>query len=75
MAARRFAELLRQLPGLPVNDGFVGVLKDHPFILRIFNAVFVLIGFLMGTEVDGIAHILRFGEDVSDDISAPVIWV
>ena len=27
----------------------------------------------MGPEVDGIAHILRLGEDVSDDIAAPVI--
>lgn len=29
----------------------------------------------MGTEIDRIAHILRFEEDISDDIAAPAIRV
>jgi hypothetical protein len=35
-ALRRFAELLCKLPRLPVNNGFMGVLEDQPFVLRVF---------------------------------------
>ena len=53
----------------------MGVLKDHPFVLRVFDAVLVFVGCFVGTEIDSIAHILWLGEDISDDIAAPVIRV
>ena len=72
-ALRRLPQLLGKLPGLPVHDGLMSVLEDQPVLLRIGDAGLVLIGFLMGPEVDGIAHILRLSQDVSDNIAAPVI--
>ena len=53
----------------------MGILKNQPILFRIGYAVLVLIGFLVRTEVDGIAHIFRFRKNLSNDVSAPVIWV
>ena len=69
------AELLRKLPCLPVHDRLVGILKDQPILLGIHHGVFILVGLLVGTEIDRMPHILRLGEDLSHNIAAPVIGI
>ena len=72
---RRFPQLLRKLPRFTVNDCFVGVLENQPILFWILDRAFVFVGFLMRTEVDGIAAIFLLGYNISDDITAPTIWV
>ena len=43
----RLPKLLSKLPGLPIHDRFMGVLKDQPVLLRIGNTGLVLVGFLV----------------------------
>ena len=37
-------DFLRQLPGIRINDGFVGVLHLDPLILRFINLLVILVG-------------------------------
>ena len=60
-ALRRFPQLLRQLPCLLIHDSFVGVFKNQPFFLWVGDTALILIGCLVGTEVDRMPHILRLG--------------
>ena len=53
-------------------------IKLRLFILRvnrIHNRIFVLVGLLVGTEVDRMPHIFGLGENLPNDITAPVIRV
>ena len=46
------ANFLRQIKGLLVDNGFMGILKDRPFILRNIVA-FLVLKVLAGLEIDG----------------------
>lgn len=52
-------QLLSKFPSFLINNGFMGILKNQPFIFGIFYTAFVLVGEFMGTEVDRMPHILR----------------
>lgn len=69
------AELLCKLPHFLIYNRFVGVLKNQPVLLRIHNRIFVLVGLLVRTEVDRMPHIFGLGENLSNDITTPVIRV
>ena len=53
----------------------MGVLEDQPIFLGIHHGVFILIGLLVGTEIHSMPHILRLGENLPNDVAAPVIRV
>ena len=46
------ADFLRQIKGLLVDNGFMGILKDRPFVLRNIVA-FLVLKVLAGLEIDG----------------------
>ena len=46
------ADFLHQIKGLLVDNGFMGILKDRPFILRNIVA-FLVLKVLAGLEIDG----------------------
>ena len=69
------AELLCKFPSFLINDGFVGVLKDQPFLFGIHHRDFVLVRLLVGAEVHRMPHIFRLCKDVPDNITAPVIRI
>ena len=71
----RFPQLLCQLPCFCVYDSFMGVLEDQPFLRRIHDGRFILVGLLVGTEIHRMPHILRLGENLPHDIAAPVIGI
>ena len=53
----------------------MGVLEDQPFLRRIHHRILILIGLLVGTEVHRMSHILRLGQNLPDDVAAPVIGI
>ena len=53
----------------------MGVLEDQPIFLGIHHGVFILIGLLVGTEIHRMPHILRLGQNLPDDVAAPVIGI
>ncbi len=74
-APGRLAELLSKLPCFPVHDGLVGVLEDQPVVLGVHHGVFIFVGLLVGAEIHRMPHILRLGEDLSHNITAPIIGI
>ena len=75
VASRCLTELLCKLPRFLIHDGFVGVLKDQPFLFGIHHGIFVLVGLLVRTEVDRVPHIFGLGKNLPNDITTPVIRV
>ena len=71
----RFPQLLRKLPCFPIHNGLVGILEDQPILRGIHHRILVLIGLLVGTEIHSMPHILRLGENLPNDVAAPVIRV
>jgi hypothetical protein len=53
----------------------MGVLEDQPILLGIHYGIFILIGLLVGTEIHRMPHILRLGENLPDDVAAPIIRI
>ena len=53
----------------------MGVLENQPLLRGIHHRILILIGLLMGTEIHRMPHILRLGENLPDDVAAPVIGV
>ena len=47
------ADVLHQIKGLLVDNGFMGILKDRPFVLRNIVA-FLVLKVLAGLEIDGV---------------------
>ncbi len=47
-------DFLRKVKGLLVNNGFMGILKDRPFVLRNIMA-FLVLKVLSGLEIDGVS--------------------
>ena len=74
-ALGRLAELLRKLPCFFIHDGLVGVLKNQPILLGIHHRILILVGLLVGTEIHRMSHILRLGQNLPDDVAAPVIGI
>ena len=70
-----FPQLLRQLPCFCVYDSFMGVLENQPILFGIHYGIFILIGLLVGTEIHRMPHILRLGQNLPNDVAAPVIGV
>ena len=42
---------------------------------RIHDGIFIFVGLLVGTEIHRMPHILRLGQNLPDDVAAPVIGV
>ena len=63
---------LRQLPFLLGNDGFMRVLKDHPFLRR-FRTAFILEEALAAAEVDSVSHVFGMGQNPGYGCTAPVM--
>ena len=59
------ADFLHQIKGLLVDNGFMGILKDRPFVLRNIVA-FLVLKVLAGLEIDGVPQILSFFQNVHD---------
>ena len=74
-ALGRLAELLYKLPCFPVHNGLVGILKDQPVLPGILHGVFIFVGLLVRTEIHRMPHILRLGQNLPDDVAAPVIGI
>ena len=53
----------------------MGVLENQPILRGIHHRILVLIGLLVGTEIHRMPHILRLGENLPNDVAAPVIRV
>ena len=53
----------------------MGVLENQPILLGIHYGIFILIGLLVGTEIHRMPHILRLGQNLPDDVAAPVIRI
>ena len=51
------ADFLHKVKGLLVNDGFVRILKNRPFVLRDIMT-FLVLEVLSGLEIDGVSQIL-----------------
>jgi len=47
------ADFLHQIKGLLVDNGFMGILKDRPLVLRNIVA-FLVLKVLAGLEIDGV---------------------
>lgn len=47
--------------------------ENQPFLRGTFYHLLVLIGGLVGAEVDGMPHILRLGEHIRNGVARPVI--
>ena len=50
------ADFLHKVKGLLVNDGFMSILENCPFVLRDIMA-FLVLEVLSGLEVDGVSQI------------------
>ena len=59
------ADFLHQIKGLLVNNGFMGILKDRPLVLRNIVA-FLVLKVLAGLKIDGVPQILSFFQNVHD---------
>ena len=73
VAAGRFPQLLGKLPGLFIHDGLMGIFKNQPVLRGVDNGPLVLVGFLVGAEVDRMAHILRLGKYLPHCEAVPAI--
>ena len=51
-ALGRLAKLLCKLPCFFIHDGLVGILENQPVLLGIHHGVFIIVGLLVGAEID-----------------------
>ena len=51
----------------------MGILKNQPFLRGTLNHLLVLIGGLVGAEIDRMPHILRLGKHIRNRVARPVI--
>ncbi len=58
------ADFLHQIKGLLVDNGFMGILKDRPLVLRNIVA-FLVLKVLAGLEIDGVPK-YSFFQNVHD---------
>ena len=56
-------DFLHKVKDLLVNDRFMGILKNRPFVLRDIMA-FLVLEVLSGLEIDGVSQILTLFKDV-----------
>ena len=58
-------DFLHKVKGLLVNDSFMGILENYPFVLRDIMA-FLVLEVLSGLEVDGVSQIFTLFKNVAD---------
>ena len=68
------ADFLHKVKGLLVNDGFVGILENRPFVLRDIMAFFVL-EMLSGLKVNGVSQILPLFQNIDDGGGTPAVYI
>ena len=66
------SDFLCKVKGLLVNDGFMGILKNRPFVLRHIMA-FLILEMLSGLEIDGVSQILTLIKNVADGGRTPAV--
>ena len=67
-------DFLHKVKGLLVNDRFMGILENCPFVLRDIMAFFVL-EVLSGLEIDGVSQILTLFKNVADGGRTPAVHI
>ena len=73
-AMDNFSRFLRQSPGFGIDNRLSRVLKDKPFLWRPRDKSLVLIGLLIGLEVDSMPHIFGAFQNAFYCADAPIIW-
>ena len=66
------ADFLHKVKGLLVNNGFVRILKNRPFLLRDIMA-FLVLEVLSGLEIDGVSQIFTLFKKVADSGRTPAV--
>ena len=67
-------DFLHKVKGLLVNNGFVRILKNRPFVLRDIMA-FLVLEVLSGLEVDGVSQIFTLFKNVADGGRTPAVHI
>ena len=67
-------DFLHKVKGLLVNDSFMGILENRPFVLRDIMA-FLVLEMLAGLEVDGVSQIFTLFKNVADGGRTPVVHI
>ena len=65
-------DFLHKVKGLLVNNGFVRILKNRPFVLRDIMA-FLVLEVLSGLEIDGVSQIFTLFKKVADSGRTPAV--
>ena len=65
-------DFLHKAKGLLVNDSFMGILENRPFVLRDIMA-FLVLEVLSGLEVDGVSQIFTLFKNVADGGRTPAV--
>ena len=60
-------DFLHKVKGLLVNNGFVRILKNRPFVLRDIMA-FLVLEVLSGLEIDSVSQIFTLFKNVADEM-------
>ena len=66
-------DLLGQPPRLLIYEGLMGILENHPVLRRLLDGPLVLVRFLVGAEIDRVAHVLRLRQNIAHRGAAPCI--
>ena len=67
-------DFLHKVKGLLVNNGFVRILKNRPFVLRDIMA-FLVLEVLSGLEIDGVSQIFTLFKKVADGGRTPAVHI
>ena len=65
-------DFLHKVKGLLVNDSFMGILENRPFVLRDIMA-FLVLEVLSGLEIDGVSQIFTLFKNVADGGRTPAV--
>ena len=67
-------DFLHKVKGLLVNDSFMGIFENRPFVLRDIMA-FLVLEVLSSLEVDGVSQIFTFFKNVADGGRTPAVHI
>ena len=65
-------DFLHKVKGLLVNDSFMGILENRPFVLQDIMA-FLVLEVLSSLEVDGVSQIFTLFKNVADGGRTPAV--
>ena len=65
-------DFLHKVKGLLVNDSFMGIFENRPFVLRDIMA-FLVLEVLSSLEVDGVSQIFTLFKNVADGGRTPAV--